>query len=80
MEFLLSSLPSPKVLERELTQFVASLRAVGMMNPLSDKDERLHPGGGGGEGTCDHGLSRRSLRVKRSYALSREVKVIPNLK
>ena len=36
-------------------------KKVGMQNPMHDKNEDKYRGGGGG--TCDHGLSRRSLRV-----------------
>ena len=33
---------------------------------MRDKNEGKVPGGGGLEGTCDHGLSRRSPRVNLS--------------
>ena len=31
---------------------------------VCDRNEGTHRGGGGRDDTCDHGLSRRSLRVK----------------
>ena len=46
-----------------------------MLNPMSDKNERTCRGGRRDD-TCDHGLSRRSLRVKTSYELSWKVKVM----
>ena len=50
--------------ERELATFDENRRAVGMMNPMRDKNEGTYRGGEGTTPTCDHGLSRRSLRVK----------------
>ena len=50
-----------------------------MLNPMRDKSWR-HVPGGRRDDTCDHGLSRRSLRVnKTSYELSWKVKVIKNI-
>ena len=36
----------------------------------------VHVPGGERDDACDHGLSRRSLRVKTSYELSWKVKVM----
>ena len=36
----------------------------------------MHVPGGERDDACDHGLSRRSLRVKTSYELSWKVKVM----
>ena len=37
-------------------------RAVGMLNPMHDK-KRRHVPGGRGDDICDHGLSRKSMRL-----------------
>ena len=34
------------------------------MNPMRDNNEGTYRGGGGGDDTCDHGLSRTSLKGK----------------
>ena len=51
-----------KARERELATVDENRRAVGMLNPMRDKIEGTYRGGR--DDTCDHGLSRRSLRVK----------------
>ena len=52
-----------KARERELATFDETRRAVGMLNAIGDKKQR-HVPGGKRDDTCDHGLSRRSLRVE----------------
>ena len=47
-----------------------------MLNPLRDKKIRHDVPGGRRVDTCDHGLSRSTLRVKTSYELGWKVKVI----
>ena len=51
--------------ERELatSTFDENRRAVGMLHPMRDKNLG-HVPGGRRDDTCDHGLSRRSPRVK----------------
>ena len=51
-----------KLLERELATFDEDRRAVGMLNSMRDKNWRHVPGGR--DDACNHGLSKRSLRVK----------------
>ena len=41
--------------ERELATFDENRRAVGMMNPMRDKNEGTYRGGGGTPPTCDRG-------------------------
>ena len=47
-----------------------------MLNPMRDKREGMYRGGGRGDGTCDHGSSRRSLVGKTFDELSWKVKVM----
>ena len=53
-----------KARERELATFDDNRRAVGMLTPMRDKKEGTYRGREGMTPTCDHDLSRRSLRVK----------------
>ena len=54
-----------KAQERELATFDENRRAVGMLNPMRDNNEGTPDvPGRRRDGSCDHGLSRRSLRVK----------------
>ena len=46
-----------------------------MLNPMRDRKKGPYPGGRRDD-TCDHGLSRRSLRVKPLTNLDWIVKVI----
>ena len=52
-----------KARERELATLNENRRAVGMLKPMRDKNKGTHRGGRRDD-TCDHGLSRRSQRVK----------------
>ena len=69
--FFLQNTPSKNKLisgKRESVSYLAGIfdenrRAVGMLNPIRDKKQR-HVTGGRRVATCDHGLSRSSLRVK----------------
>ena len=51
-----------KARERELATFDENRRAVGMLNPVRDRNQSAGPGRR--DDTSDHGLSRRSLEVK----------------
>ena len=60
-----------KARERELATFDDNRRAMGMLKRVRDKNEGTYRGGRG-DGTCDHGLSKTSLRVElRSVPLER---------
>ena len=52
--------------ESELATFDENRRAVGLLNPMRDKNIKMKARAGGGErdDTCDHGLSRRWLSVQ----------------
>ena len=56
-----------------IATFDENRRAGGTLNPMRDKKQR-HVPGGGRDGTCDHGVSRRSLRVKPILRVSLESK------
>ena len=59
--FSCAQIDSRKARERELARFDESRRAVGMLDPMRDKNWRHVPGGRGN--TWDHNLSR-SWKVK----------------
>ena len=60
--FLHKKVDKRKARERELATFDENRRALRMLNSMRDKNWRHVPGGR--EDTWDHGLPRRSLRVK----------------
>ena len=49
--------------EREVAIFDENRRAIGMLKPMRDENEG-HVPGGTRDDFCNHGLPRRSLRVK----------------
>ena len=66
-----------KARERALATFDENRREVGMLHePYARQKKQRHVPGGRRDDTCDHGLSRRSPRVKASYELSWKVKVM----
>ena len=62
--------------ESELATFDENRLPVGMLNPKRDKKIKGTYRGGRRVDTCDHGLSKTSLRVRTSYELGERVKVM----
>ena len=73
--FSLKNIDLRKAPERELATFDQNRLAVGILNPKRDERYRHIPGGRRHD-TCDHGLSRRALRVQTSDQLGLKVNVM----